>query len=646
MGLLNRGGDKKKAPKQKAEGKKKKKRSSSGGAGMANAKQWLMLNVEKLVLGLIGVSALFLIYKGVSGAGLAPNQGPDQLTSKLTSADNALRDGNGDAMRAVRYPEPDTFDQQAAQDTSAVDAEQYATAQPFFRILKEQQKLRQDPDLLPAVDILVRSGYGPLMIKEEESALATFATQDENVRALTENLNTKWKGSISGEGKAKPVFFNTIVGIIPLRDQLAAYNTAFIGAAEYDLGRDFPRYVQLKIQRRETGSQEWVPLNVMENIVVGPEEWTGSLEGDIAQKYSPDYVKNLIMPIPPIAGIDINPFISHPKLQTEAEADAEAQAEEKALAEKEAAAERTAAITGSSDVRTTNAELNMTDEERAFKQLSTNADIGMFRYFDMEVEPGKSYEYRVQLVLEDPNNPIPDGGSTKPTQDALDPKVLVRLADVASSEGLSIRETEWTEPTSPVRVPRPGKAYVSTTAAGATLRGTDIPAFGDKGEPTANVVAIGFDLSFGYVAPVTMEVTRGVVLNSKQETEVIDPSKNRIVKLEDYTNKTNIMVVDIAGGKVVSTGREELRSPGKILLVGADGSFTVSDEFGDEAEYESSIIPPEEVLTPNPPQPEEREPRGGRRRDPRGDQPLGPDNLPGSNRRGGPLGGERGRGPR
>ena len=58
MGLLNRGGDKKKAPTKKADSvkKKKKKRSSGGGAGLANAKQWLILNVEKLVLGLIGLA--------------------------------------------------------------------------------------------------------------------------------------------------------------------------------------------------------------------------------------------------------------------------------------------------------------------------------------------------------------------------------------------------------------------------------------------------------------------------------------------------------------------------------------------------------------------------------------------------------------
>ena len=154
MGLLNRGGDKKKAPKQKAEGKKKKKRSSGSGAGMANAQQWLMLNVEKLVLGLIGVGALFLIYKGISGVGLDPNKGPEQLGRTLVTAEGSLQPGNGDALRQVRYPEPDTFDQQAAQDTSDVDAAMYATSQPFFRILKEQQKLRQDPDLLPPLEIL------------------------------------------------------------------------------------------------------------------------------------------------------------------------------------------------------------------------------------------------------------------------------------------------------------------------------------------------------------------------------------------------------------------------------------------------------------------------------------------------------------
>ena len=493
--------------------------------------------------------------------------------------------------------------------------------------MDEQQRLRQDPELVKPVDILVRGGYGPLMLKEEAGVLDSFA-RDENVRALTENLSTKW--SLRGGGKAVPAFFNSIVGIVPLREQLENYNAAFIGAAEYEVDRDFPRYSGVKIERREVGTQEWVALDAMKKMTIGPESWSSVAESDVvaSKYYSPDFVKPVVMEIPPVAGVDMDAFVSHPRLQTEAEADKQAELEEEARTAKEKADELAAKASGS-PVGGHNAggTESMTEEEIAFSKLAATGDIGMFRYFDFEVEPGKSYEYRVQLVLEDPNNPHPDSG-VKPSQGALDPTVLVRLSDSVSSESLSTRETEWTDPTQPVRVPNPGRALVSTTTAGSTIGRSQIPALGDSGEPKATVVAIGFDVNNGYVVPVEMEVVRGMVLNSQQDTEVIDPSQNRLVKLEDYSNTTNIIVVDIAGGKLVGGGRrDEVRSPGKVLMVAPDGSFIVSDEIGDAEDYASSVVlPNEEKVAPvrEAPEPERNNRRGGRNGGGRGGRGGGP----------------------
>lgn len=596
MGLLQRGGDKKKKASPKAKGgKKKTKRSSGGGEGMAKAKDWLMLNVEKLVLGLIGLTALALIYAGLSGTGLSETDGPEQLGSKLTLASSRLQPAGRDQLRESRYPEPDTFDQQATKDILEVDASKYSMNRPFFPLLQKQQKLRQDPKLLRPIDIIVRSGYGPLMLKEEASTLDTFSSNNsENVRSLPSELSQRWKSSV-GEGRAKPVFFNSIVGIIPVREQLEAYNEAFIGAAEYELSRDFPQYHVLKIERREVGSADWTPLSVMENIVVEPAKWTGVVDSEIAQKYAPDYINRIVMPIPPIAGTIMHDFVEHPKLQTELEAEEESKAADLAAAAAEKELEARRGLNQGANNTYASGTLEMTDEEASFKRLETSADIGMFRYFDFEVEPGKSYEYRVKLGLEDPNNPIPDGGGTKPSHGALDPSVLVRLTDVVSSGGLaSIRETEWTEPTAPVRVPNPGRAIIASAEAGSTIGKSEIPASND-GDPTAQVVAVGFDLVNGYVAPVEMEVTRGTLLNSEADTEVIDPSKNQIVKISNFQNKTGLLVVDIAGGEnLTGSRRDPVLSPGKILMFAQDGTFIVSDELKDADEYSSTAIPENE----------------------------------------------------
>ena len=60
-------------------------------------------------------------------------------------------------------------------------------------------------------------------------------------------------------------------------------------------------------------------------------------------------------------------------------------------------------------------------------ELAERQDHLLLRFFDFTVEPGKKYKYQVQLVLADPNYPIPEN------QNALAPEVLDRRAKEAAA---------------------------------------------------------------------------------------------------------------------------------------------------------------------------------------------------------------------
>ena len=83
----------------------------------------------------------------------------------------------------------------------------------------------------------------------------------------------------------------------------------------------------------------------------------------------------------------------------------------------------------------------------------------MIRFFDLTAEPGKTYRYRVRVMMEDPNRP--QNKAAEPNPRILDQAVADRLAkvtaedeDVAKKTGKERRtywlQTEWSEPSEPV----------------------------------------------------------------------------------------------------------------------------------------------------------------------------------------------------
>ena len=90
----------------------------------------------------------------------------------------------------------------------------------------------------------------------------------------------------------------------------------------------------------------------------------------------------------------------------------------------------------------------------------------MIRFFDFTAEAGKSYQYRVRVMIEDPNRPLDK--TSEPNARILDQVVVDRLAKVTAADeeyqktsGKPRRtywlQTEWSEPSNVVTVVSPGE---------------------------------------------------------------------------------------------------------------------------------------------------------------------------------------------
>jgi hypothetical protein len=236
----------------------------------------------------------------------------------------------------------------------------------------------------------------------------------------------------------------------------------------------------------------------------------------------------------------------------------------------------------------------------------------LFRFFDFTVEPGKQYVYRVQLVLWNPNY-------------RLDPQYLER-PELSEQPWL---ETQWSDPTEPVLVPMDARLVVGPVKPAPTV----------LHEPQANVVIVAFRAEDGLRTYQDFTLFRGQVANlegviaqtgprpgypgpagmypgssgleelyaspdtlaprgapggttTRPGTATRTPAQK--TEEEKFLYKTEMLVLDIAGGKRLHRTDATLSEPGELLVMDPNGSLIVFDELSHEKEYKLYHKEPEQ----------------------------------------------------
>lgn len=223
----------------------------------------------------------------------------------------------------------------------------------------------------------------------------------------------------------------------------------------------------------------------------------------------------------------------------------------------------------------------------------------LFRFFDFDVEAGKRYRYRVKLVLLNPNY-------------KLNPRYVERI-EVTESPWL---ETEWSDPTDPVVVPRDARLVAGPVKA------PPAPWY----EPSASVVVVALQMDEGVKSVQDFTVSRGQVANlqgkllppgsapggaptaapygssmmasammsSTEEPDMPMASMYPAMTTrpgqqpqEDkpFLYQTEMLVLDIDGGRRLHRTDTALLEPGRLLLLDPEGNLLVREELADETEY-------------------------------------------------------------
>jgi hypothetical protein len=242
----------------------------------------------------------------------------------------------------------------------------------------------------------------------------------------------------------------------------------------------------------------------------------------------------------------------------------------------------------------------------------------LFRFFDFTVQPGKQYVYRVQLLLYNPNY-------------RLDPQYLER-PELAEQPWL---ETQWSDATEPVRVPMDARLIAGPVKPAPTV----------LHEPQANVVILAFREEDGLRTYQDFTLLRGQLANLEGTIAKASlrpgypgsemyPGASGLEELympetmgspaapgmpapgapggarsgrpgtptrpgqkpeeEKFLYKTEMLVVDIAGGTRLHRSESSLTEPGQVLVMDPNGALIVLDELAHLAEYQLYHKEPEQ----------------------------------------------------
>ncbi len=225
----------------------------------------------------------------------------------------------------------------------------------------------------------------------------------------------------------------------------------------------------------------------------------------------------------------------------------------------------------------------------------------MVRFFDLTAEPGKSYRYRVAVVLEDPNHPRDPQAA--PSTRILDAAVAKRVREVEAKDaetstrtGQTTRtfylQTDWSEASNVVTVAKPEK-YV----AGGATHGKVIPLSDSieiqTTESKGKLVTMVWDDNRAAEIPAEKEVFRGSYLSFTEDADALHPLTQQIKTIEGFEFNTDAFVADLRGGKKLITDIDEENddeetihyTPGEFLVIDGEGNLLACNEIDDTEEF-------------------------------------------------------------
>jgi hypothetical protein len=613
-----------------------KKGSFSVGSGV----DFLKDNVEKFVFGLAVLVLLFLVVSSFTQERIGFS--PDELQTAAGNAGKHIESNNPDTGDII--PPPDITQGEPLPAGAGTIPRDPGDFDPKRGVNTPPGPPKGKRGTASAKTMLVLRGVpmiGAVQLKPEETGLIGAGTGGDMMGSggytgMDDEMGMGMGGGMSGGANIKGKRFIIVTGLLPYIEQSTQYTDLFVSAQYQDLMVDRPTYVDYEIERAEvtgSGRLKWVPIDVDVAAIEELKTWAGFSPDVIPPEYNASFIpgysrKKMAFPLPPFVRRRFGSEAAcPPDIPLISVAMMEMQREQMRLQEERLEAMDPTMLwnQGSSGGMGMGEEdygmgmdmgmgmgMGMDYESGGYGTTSTTIDYSpkpkLFRYLDFDVHPGKSYAYRVKLVLGNPNFEVPEQYLENP-DDAIE----------------QFLETEFSESTDPISVPRDTRLLAVSVRAGS--RPTD--------EPSCEMCCIFFNMPDAKESADVFEgLKRGKVVNftGRQFNEVRTMPGGMGSGMGEYDMgmdmgmgeygarpggatrpggrprpgsgrgesttpskidyKTGVCILDMTGGERLPGRSRDSVSLGGLLLMGPDGQLEVRSEIGDFEQY-ADYEPPE-----------------------------------------------------
>ncbi len=549
---------------------------------------------EKLIFGAAVIGAGMIAFLAVSKASF--DETPEDLQQKALRAKQHVEATNWEDVKVVG---PDYL-AAVNQGRTPIDPEDYALNKPFDpQIFASMEKRGLPPVLLPVEQLRGAAGRGAFM----------------------EPIRSRGAARTSNQFQRRGRRWVVITGVFKEEQQNAYFEEYYREAQQYNPQTDVAQYVGYEVQRAEVTDStaaaglQWRKLNVDATL-----RWIGGLDGEsesvVDEIFINPKVECPLLPRPEAEDQEPwPPTVVHPRIPS-------------SLATEPVTHPEGGTQPGTVDPGRLDPFGNPIAEEDSLDAPPPEDDpeegtsdgpddaeskLKLFRFFDVLAEPGKTYRYRVRLLLNNPNFGIQvrylkdDDYSTRiPGFKGVDPAgtpVKAGPAELAASETIC---TEWSQLSPTVLIPRDTRLLAVTV---------NPPAPGRENPPNGKVMVINWVNKSGIEAYKDFPVRRGKVINFKgyKFPEIIEPREERYTRTRrgrppqrvlrrptdevetiDLDYVTESLVVDLRPGQR-SSSRDPWPGPSEILVWNPDGSLAVLNELADRDDYEDLTMTEEEA---------------------------------------------------
>lgn len=592
----------------------------------------LLAHGEKIGLAVVGVLVVMFLLSAMGQEGLPDAQAPANLSALAEQAKSHI-DGSvwEDYPQRPELPPIGPQSIMKPLELASYDARLVLDPPLFPRKVK-----REDPPLLAAVQLEVHSGYGPFALYDETAAAAEaefgrpsisprsgglfgrrprgdrglidqsligeeFSSEKELTRPLPDWLVL---GGVrpGGDDKVEGRRWVVVNALVPIAKQQEEFDRTFQDAEGHEPTADRPLYLAYYIERAVIsgpGEPKWEPLATMTPNLLAEATSEWSREATAEEIVDPRYLNpRLVYPLGPLVMRDWDEQVTHSEVPlAPTEEELQEMMDEQAPFEEQPEEEQQPDLYDQFSLGPRDDEGGLTPRRGGLVEPGMRAPLrrrggGMrergtdlladekpaqsllLRYFDFNVQPGKRYQYRVRLVMRDPNfhRSVDEAEPQTIPVKYLDKTVIDRIKET-QPRMRPFRFTDWSEPSSIVEP----ELEHGVLAAGVTPASDT--RFNDR--PSAQVLVKEFDQTTGMEAAVERTMARSGTALFTADVETIDPKQRQLVKLEQYEFDVQSTLLDLRGGKELGGRGSELTEPGEMLFLDPQGNLRVHRELAD-----------------------------------------------------------------